>query len=103
MEQFHNKGGYGLPEILNKEQFKIKLPFKYYLASGINIIFASFCVFAISDFVLAASVYMALTILGFRFIFNKTKNGGHLTVIVFSKAALIQNKIRKRANDLKMC
>lgn len=102
MEKYYDKSGYGLSEILNKEQFKIKLSFKYYFASGINLIFAGFCMFAISDFVVAASVYMALTIIGFRFIFGKTKNGGHLTVFLFSKIASFQNKIRKRVNKLKM-
>lgn len=95
--------------IINKEQYKLKLGIVYLVASGFN-----FCMLAVSyllyksnikffslDFSLdvVITIYIIAMILYYKFSFNLTKDGHHLRAFVFRILANFNAKIDKSLRE----
>lgn len=96
---------YTLTEILDKEQYRIKLSPSYYFFSLHNLIVGGFCFLVIDSFLFSMSVYLLLSMFVFRYVFSMTKDGNQYDVLVlkyFIKIAIMtRNKTRIRERILK--
>lgn len=87
---------YSLKDILNKEQFKIKLSVAHYLLSGLNCSILILLYIIPVSFLVCCCLYLFFSIFAYRFIFSYTKNGKQYSPYLMRKIGLFLNKIRKK-------
>lgn len=91
--------------IINKEQYKLKLGIVYLVASGFN-----FCMLAVSYLLyksnikffsldVVITIYIIAMILYYKFSFNLTKDGHHLRAFLFRILANFNAKIDKSLRE----
>ncbi|TEY00731.1 hypothetical protein [Campylobacter sp. US33a] len=89
---------YTINEILSNEQFKIKLNYRYYLASGTNFLFFILSYFTIESFINFIAIFALLSLIGYRFLFSYTKDGNQFKPYFIRKVCMVIKKIRSRKN-----
>lgn len=91
-----------LDEILNNQQYRIKLGLKPYLASGINIIVVLVSVFFFTSLVAGMLFFLVISIFCYKFFFNFKRDGDHFLPFFYKKcdgfSRKIRAKIKKREN-----
>ncbi|EAJ8747111.1 hypothetical protein ACOTVD_09080 [Campylobacter jejuni] len=95
-----NIRNYTINDIL-KEQFKIRLGFKYYFTSIQNLFCFVILYFSFDDLTNFLGVYAFSCILGYRFLFNYTKSGQQFSPFFLKNLGKITRKIRNKANSRK--
>ncbi len=92
---------YSINEILNKEQFKIKLNVRYYFLSGANLLLLVGTYFVFEGFLNFAAVYSVSNMFIYRFAFNYTKNGQQFKPFIYDKLSKLITKTRQLAKRQK--
>ena len=91
-----------LDEILNNQQYRIKLGLKPYLASGINIIMMLLTVVLFTSLVAGMLFFLVISIFSYKFFFNLKRDGDHFLPFVYKKmesfSRKLRGKLRKREN-----
>lgn len=90
---------YTLNEILNKEQYAVKLNVAHFLCSGANCLIVIFFTLIPISFLNACCLYLIAALFAYRFIFSYTKNGKQYEPYLINKFAKLQKKIREKINE----
>ena len=93
-----NNKTYTLNEIINKEQFRVKLSASHYLLSGTNVFLLLILYLLPISFLTFCCSYLFLSIVGYRFIFSFTKDGKQYSPYLMKKFGNLQKKIRSIIN-----
>lgn len=89
-----------LNDILNKEQYRLKLNFFYFFGTKLNLIWLIFCYLFFDVFINFCIFYAVGALLLFRFLFSETKiNGLFYKVFLFNLLHNLMLKIRYKSNN----
>lgn len=89
-----SRSKYTIDEILNKEQFKIKLNIRYFIFSGPNLVAFIAAYLFTSSFIFFICVYAFLMLGFYKFFFSLTKDGKQYNPLLIKKYANLMRVIR---------
>lgn len=93
----NRRSKYTLDDILEKEQFKIKLNVRYFLFSGSNLTALALAYFFSSSNLTFSCSYIFLALIAYKFLFNLTKDGKHYQPFLIKKYVNLMKEIRIRS------
>lgn len=96
-EQSNHRPKYTLDDILEKEQFKIKLNVRYFLFSGSNLTALVFAYLIGSSNLTFCCIYIFSALVAYKFLFNLTKDGKHYQPLLIRKYANLMKELRSRS------
>lgn len=90
-----------IDEILDFHQYALKLHFKYFFLSGINLIWLIISCLIFNDFFNFMIFYLGGSILLYKFIFTKTRGSNPFLIFILSKISNALFKIRNFKRELR--
>lgn len=92
----NQRSKYTLDDILEKEQYKIKLNIRYYFFSGTNAVAFAIVYLTTSSTMAFCVGYLIAAMCGYKFVFSLTKDGKQYQPFFVKKAALLMKTIRNK-------